>query len=284
MAPSIGFGRIIHGDLIIPGTIGMEAASVPVGQPNLHVRLLPTLQRDALPRREATVEGGRVTLSVPRLCRMRCAVGQIEVEPCEEADPTQLQAVIVATAIPTVLWIEQALVLHAGAVLLPGRDRATLVAGHSGVGKSTMIKALTARGARLIADDSVRLVAGDTCWRASGLPGGWFFDRPDGSRRFHRLASGSCPSEAAVGEVLFMSRTPAAWAIGEVRGAAAVEAVLVHRHRPQVPALLGRADAVFRQSAGFAAVTRCWSWCRHAGTADLTDGEYDRLLALSACG
>jgi hypothetical protein len=118
------------------------------------------------------------------------------------ADVSEIEALLVATALPAILWMRGRFVLHAAAVLMPGRDAAIAIAGPSGVGKSAALAQLIVRGAAVLADDSVSVAVGASGLIASGLPSVYFVRSDDstnagrgpartldpvGARRRHRM-------------------------------------------------------------------------------------------------
>ncbi len=76
----------------------------------------------------------------------------IVVEPLPGASPEAVRLFLLGAALGMVLCQRGLLVWHASAVVGPDGG-ATVLAGHSGRGKSTMTAALLARGCRLLTDD-----------------------------------------------------------------------------------------------------------------------------------
>lgn len=180
----------------------------------------------------------------------RCEKERIDVDPDEQAELPDLGELLVANALPALLWLQGAFMLHAACVRLPGGP-AVAIAGPSGAGKSRLAASQVAAGAELIGDDSLALFATDQGILAKGLPGGWFARSPDGTERlFMHTVTG-----AARGECLLDLLVVLGGESGEttrLSPIAAIEQLLHHRHRPQVPLLLGRQAEVLAQAATIA--------------------------------
>ena len=194
----------------------------------------------------------------PGVARYRCTTEGIDVMPIADADLDHVDALLIATALPALLWLQGDIVLHASAVVPPGDTRALAIAGPSGSGKSHRAAALLAEGARLVADDSIA-VRGGVC---SGLAGGYHLGmRGAEDRPFHAVPDG-CRA-APLGTVIVLDDGPARYE--RLTGVAALQALLANRHRAGVPRLCGleapglagiahlaRAARVFRASQDMA--------------------------------
>jgi hypothetical protein len=102
------------------------------------------------------------TLRYAGICEVALDRGrrQIAVHPSPEAEPDLISVFLEGGVLAHVLAAEGLLVLHASAVQVG--DRALAIAGPSGVGKSTLAALLCAAGARLVADDALRVDATDS--------------------------------------------------------------------------------------------------------------------------
>lgn len=188
-----------------------------------------------------------VAFTVPGIAHYRCDAARIAVDPLPGARAADVAALLVATAIPAVLWMRGDVVLHAAAAVLPGTTRAVTVLGRSGSGKSALLSRALAMGASIVADDSVRVGVGPNGLRISGLPGGYFAplaaDRAD--RAFHPVPPAQQHADADPGALVVLGDA----APGRLGGGGAVAALLAHRHRPRVARLLGLEPAALAMIA-----------------------------------
>lgn len=174
--------------------------------------------------------------AMPEVARYVCTRTRIVVDEAPGACRDHVAAMLVATVIPAVLWMRGDVVLHAAAAILPGATQATAVLGQSGSGKSTLLARVVSAGARLVADDSIRLHRANGEIRISGLAGGFFGPLANGAeRRFHPVPYERRCAEAALGGIVVLDDRPC----GRLTGADAVTALLTHRHRPRIARLLG---------------------------------------------
>jgi hypothetical protein len=102
------------------------------------------------------------TLRYAGICEVGLDRGrrQIAVHPAPEAEPELIPVFLEGGVLAHVLTAEGLLALHASAVQVG--DRALAIAGPSGAGKSTLAALLCAAGARLVADDALRVDATDS--------------------------------------------------------------------------------------------------------------------------
>ena len=213
----------------------------------------------------------------PGVASYRIAAQSIHVAPDPDARPDMITGMLVATALPAWLWLRGRFVLHAGAVRL-SRGGAIAIAGASGSGKSTILAQLAAAGAAVIGDDTIAF-SRDTGALASGLGGGWFSARDDGGARpFVAVDMRQSCSGAALAAILLLDqRCEGEGGLMRIDPVAAVAALLTHRHRPRVPALLGRTVEVLHDATLLAGTIPLYSWRRRAGVATLTPAEWAML-------
>lgn len=189
----------------------------------------------------------------PGVARYRCTRDGIDVTPIAGAPRADVDALLVATALPAVMWLQGAVMLHAAAVVPAGHGAALAIAGPSGSGKSHLAAALLAQGAALVADDSIA-VRGPVC---AGLAGGYHLGAPgDAARAFHP-ASRTCRS-APLGAVIVLDDTHAP--PERLTGVAAVQALLANRHRASVPRLCGLDPGMLADIARLARTVRVFRW------------------------
>lgn len=196
-------------------------------------------------------DADRFEVAVPGVARFTClARRRVLVAPAPTAGTGAIAAMLIATVLPALLWARGEFLLHGAAAIRPGASRGTIVAGASGSGKSTLLRHATAVGRHAIGDDSVclRMVSGLVT--ASGLPGGSWRGPADGDRNFIPVAAGQQRSEAPVRRLILLE--PDLSGRRRLRGADAAAALLRHRHRPRIAALLGTEPGFLPSIARFA--------------------------------
>ncbi|MFM5949976.1 MAG: hypothetical protein ACKOPM_12255 [Novosphingobium sp.] len=208
--------------------------------------ILPEAAQQRGPYRQL---GERIALTIPDAGRFLLAgPGRLEVAPKPGVDPEVLAAFLVASGLPMLLWQRGGMLLHASGIELGGK--AIAIAGPSGVGKSTLAGALLERGGRLIGDDTLWLADPANPALAAGLSGGQFL-RIGSDIRFDALPPQRRSGARALDAVVILSRGPVEPSrLGPIE---AVRALLQLRHRPAVPAMLGRDSAVLGHCTRLAA-------------------------------
>ncbi len=276
MGEQFGFGLRLASALPIPGALSVVAHDPPA-------RLTITLAAPIAPPPAPgfSRDGDTLVYSHPSGV-FRCDHDGVAISPAPAPDLADLGALLIANALPAVLWLRGAFMLHAATVSLPGLGTLAL-AGASGSGKSTLAAGLLASGAELIGDDSLALTRHGGAVIAAGLPGGWFDGPADSAaRRLRAIAPQSARGSAPLTAIIVLDRaSPGAPALTRLAPLAALEQVLAQRHRPQVPHLLGRRGAVLQQAAALAAQIPVFAWRRgrDRGTPDLTQaGQLMRAL------
>lgn len=156
---------------------------------------------------------------------------EILVDPEPAARKDDIAAMLIATAIPALIWARGDILLHGAAA------GASIVCGASGSGKSRWLERKLKRGCGAIADDSVRLqICGDQVF-ASGLPGGfWQRYGPAESDRSHiAIPVARQRRQAPIRSLIVLEPGPRT----TLHGPGALAALLRHRHRPRIAGLLG---------------------------------------------
>ncbi len=177
--------------------------------------------------------------TMPGLARFICLDRRrILVDPVPGADQAHLSKMLIATVLPALLWARGDIVLHAAAFILDGATQAIAVAGASGSGKSTVLARALAMGACQVADDSICLRVQHGAAIASGLAGGHFERIGDeGARLFRPAPPNQRRAASPVGALLVLH--PGTVRPHRLGGVEAIQALLTHRHRPRIVALLG---------------------------------------------
>lgn len=267
----IGYGLRLDSQLAVPGAVPDDRD----GPSDLSILRDPPQSTGDAPVYVQTDAG--LCFVCPGVASYRIAAQSIRVAPDPDAWPDVISGMLVATALPAWLWLRGRFVLHAGAVQLSGGG-AIAIAGASGSGKSTILAQLAAAGAALIGDDTI-VFSRDTGALASGLGGGWFAAAADaGARQFVTVDAGQSCTSAPIAAILLLDRRRETdGGLVRIDPVAAVAALLTHRHRPRVPALLGRTVEVLRDATLLAGTIPLYSWRRRAGVATLTPAEWAML-------
>lgn len=270
----IAHGLMVRSCITIPGatTVGPEAATaididIALGEIAEGGEAIGPyrLQADALVFEAAGV------------ARFRCQARSITIAPIGAASDEAIAGFLVATALPATLWTRGDLVLHGAAAQLPGAAGVVAILGPSGSGKSTVLSRLVASGARLVADDSIRVTKAAAGFEASGLAGGYFLG--GAPRVFHRAPAGSRLTAApligiAVLDPLRSGEGPAIHQLGALD---AVQALLGNRHRPRIPRLLGLEPGLLDRLGALTRALPVRHWTRREGVLDLDSRELDLL-------
>lgn len=220
--------------------------------------------------------GNALQLDVPGVARFLAPTsGQLVIALHPGADMQQVAALLVATALPMMLWLRGGFVLHAAGLIMPGASDAIALSGASGIGKSSLAHRLLARGARLLGDDTLLLSLAGQRSMASGLPASYFLPGPPAQPRWTQrvppdLQADSAPLGAII--VLVRSGNDKNQATLRVSGPIALEVLLQNRHRPRIPAIMGLNGALLPVSA--------WH-CRNVPIYRLEIPENDLALAES---
>lgn len=225
-----GFGLSIASDFAIPGAIelGDKTAS------DLTIRSGPA-QLSAKARSDPPYRllESQLQLNVTGIADyLLTSPSELIVEPQPGGSADDISTLLIATGLPMALWAREGLVLHASGVILPGSDHAIALAGPSRSGKSALARALLERGGQLVGDDTLWLRHRGDEIIASGLPSGTF-DQSAG-RQFQPVSAAQRVENAPLGAIFFLTGET-----GKLTGPAALTALLRHRHRPRIPALLG---------------------------------------------
>ena len=173
------------------------------------------------------------------------------VEPYYGANPRHVGELLIATALPMLMWMRGGIVLHAAGIVPAGMEQAIAIAGRSGIGKSTLAAGVIDAGGRLVGDDSLWLTVQDDTPIVSGLSATLF--RSDDSAE-HRteivIPSQSRAEHARLAAIIVIGKTDenATLSVNRLHGANAIEALLKNRHRPIIPAILGLEAALLPQT------------------------------------
>lgn len=271
---AFGFGCVIDSAIAVPGSIAVPTDKS--SDPPLTITL-----RCAAPPGPGElyrIEDGSFVYALAGIASYRCAPSDIAVAAPADADPALVAELLVANALPAVLWQQGCFVLHASAVILPGDAGTIALVGASGSGKSSVAAALLDCGAMLVGDDCLRIDFDAVGATASGLAGGLFDALDPGEpRRFRPVTPDRSAASARLCGIAVLGERGGSSRFEPVNRLTATELLLAHRHRPGIPALLGMRQKVVAQAAAIARAVPVAMWHRQAGELAITTGEVDAL-------
>jgi hypothetical protein len=277
MTVAIGFNQIIDSNISIPGAI--PADPIVADARTLRIILGPEQTESDFPIYARTDDA--LLFNAPNVALYNCRPDVIEVGPYPEADPEWVSALLIATAMPAAFWMQGSFVLHAAAVVLNGASHAIAIAGAGGAGKSTLARQLLEQGARLLADDSVALETTELGIMASGLPGGIHLQTGDGENRsFEPVTSERSARSAPLGAIVVLDGFAADFESTALSKISALEKIIAHRHRPRIPAALGRSGTVLAQAARIAECIPVTIWRRREGAFTISEMEQAAFAAM----
>ena len=201
----IGFDLSIESDRDVPGALPDRA--VGGSAPDLRIVTLAPLASSEPPSPLYRWAHDTLTFSAPGVGRYICRRDAIHVAAADGADPEMVTALLIATALPAVMWLRDAAMLHAAGIVAPSGGFTLALAGPSGVGKSALTAELLGVGGTLLADDSIGLRRDSDRVAGSGLPGGYHLG-DGGARTFHPVPK--MMRNATIGAVLVLARTDGA--------------------------------------------------------------------------
>ena len=228
------YGLTIQSTLDIPGAIAIAGDAGPV---DIVVTEGPVAVGSNWSGLTELSDDGRVMFEARGAARFLCEADAVTLDRIAGANDRKIGGFLIATALPAVLWMRGEIVLHAAAVMLPGTAGALAIMGAQWSGKSTVLRSLIAMGARIVADDTVCVRRAAAGIEASGLSGGYFLGKPP--RAYHAV-EGGIDTAPLTGIMLLTPRTGDEPDIRKLPPIEALTGLIAHRHRPRIPALLGR--------------------------------------------
>lgn len=276
-----GFGRSIRSDIAIPGLAPADLVPPSPAGPELAIRLagsaLAPLPAESTWQRKS--EG--ISYQIRELGEFDCQPGRLDIRAGPDADIERMLAVVVATMLPTLLWIEGGFMLHAAGVDITGSGEVFAIAGPSQSGKSTIASQLVARGGRLVGDDSLVIARGDQGFHAHGLPGGQFLANiPSENRYFHDVSRASMSPGGRLAGILVLGIAPVEWSLSRINPLEAITALRALRHRPQVPEIMEASTGSLEFCMQLASAVPVFNWQRRHGEKVPSDAEWTALERL----
>lgn len=276
----IGFDRIIDSDLPIRGTLAApksmnqgkgasEGGGTPIGM-DWH----PPVAMQPGDRPIWSLTGDALHFAAPGIADYRCTPTRIDVTPIAGASHAMIEALLIATALPAVLWLQDDFMLHAAAIVPHDRhdDAALAITGASGSGKSRLAAAFLEKGADLVADDSIAIrTSGRTHnWpRCAGLAGGYHL-AGQGERTFHAVTDQHVRRAARLAAVIVLQDGSRA-SRARLDVIDAIEVLLANRHRPGLLRCCGLKPLALGDAALLARTVPVYRWPREDADALLDD-------------
>jgi hypothetical protein len=230
------------------------------------------------------LRGNRLLFDAPGVAKYLCIAGrEIRIAASPMADPAAVAGLLIATALPALLWQRGTFVLHAGGVVLPQHRSVIAIAGPSGVGKSSVLDQLVQAKAGFVGDDTLAIASDQENLDISGLPTSYFLPGQGGDDRSAvAVPEAQVLTSAHLGAVVILARQAVVEGppIVRLEGVSAVEALLNNRHRPRVPVLLGREFEVLRFCTLLCARVPIYTWRRKDGDIAISSEE---RAALEVC-
>lgn len=260
-----GYDLLIDSSIVIPGAMLLDDATQP---PDIVI----SYGRCAVPA-EATarlgpyrLRGTSLYFEADGVAIYRCDAGRsITVQPSPDADDAVVAGLLIATALPALLWMRGEIVLHAAAVAMPGSGEAIAITGPSGSGKSTLLAQLLDAGASVVADDTICVrMRGERCW-VSGLPGGYFSVGTIVEERPYHTVTVDRQRRAMPLAALFVLGLAMDARDAALDRAAALSALLRARHRPRAVAILRGEGVALQQLALLTRRLQVYDLARPAG-------------------
>jgi hypothetical protein len=229
-----GFGLWLDSEVEIPGTIDVDPAALDTD--TVHITWTQSPQTSVQAPLYA-LHNDCLEFSPPSVGQYRIRPDAIKVGVFAGADPDFARDLLIATALPALLWMRGKLMLHAAGITLPAHSGTVAIVGASGAGKSTLAHRLLDQGGILVGDDSLALEVGTGGTTATGLSGGLFLGRGR-ARAFMAVAPERSALEARLSAIIILDDQGNDGTLRRLHGVKALEKLLAHQHRPSVPALL----------------------------------------------
>ena len=280
------FGLLIQSELRVPGAVDCADSGA---APDVEI----VLGAAALVKSGARLgpwRGDRfaLLLEAEGVAKYLCELGgRVVVEPAPGAREYDVLGLLIASALPALLWMRGDFALHACAVVMPGRSAAIAIAGRSGAGKSTVLRELIAAGARVVGEDVLRLRVANGVAEIRGLSSARFevaeHGVPGGDRIEIPIPSASRLESADLAAVFTLTDRGAAGppAFDRLDALASVGTLLAMRHRPRVPRLLGLEAFCLETAAALARHPPMYAWRRVEGETTLNGDEIDFLRRIA---
>jgi hypothetical protein len=272
---SIGYNCVIDSNIRVPGTIAIDSRQPEL--PDIRIRLLDAEAATCPPPPLYRLDDTMLIFTAPGIASYRCRPDEIEVMPLNGARLEDVIDLLIATALPALLWMRGGFVLHASAVVLPGDSGAIAIAGPSGIGKSTLAAELLGIGAALVGDDTLDVRFSEEGPAISGLPGGYFQSHIGSERRSFRCAK-KVVRRSRLRCIAFLAPASREPELRRLSGLGAADQILLNRHRPKIPDILRQQANLLLTSAALANTIPAFMWRRPGNAPRLGQAEFKMLI------
>lgn len=275
-----GFGLTIESAVALHGFVPIETNDG--DDPDVKIRW-PCGEAAVEPELLYHYADGCLTFAPPGVGAFHIRTDSIDVHLLPDANADHAHMLLIATALPALLWLRGGFMLHAAAVVMPEANSAIAIVGPSGAGKSTLAHALIAQGAKLLADDSICLHQNGSIILGSGLSGGLFLHQ-QGQRQFQPLSTEASIPEAPLSSIVILDEAEEPPTMTQLKGLEATRQILLHRHRPAVPALLGLIGHGIEFTTRLATSIPVLAWRRRNHWQDFDSRRFVDDIALALSG
>ena len=188
----------------------------------------------------------------------------INVAPALGVPDEEITTHLIANAIPAALWMRGHRLIHAGAAVPAGEQKAVAIAGPSMSGKSTVLMNLLRAGASIVSEDVSSVVCNQDKCILTGFSAQILL-RHSGQAAQERTAvlvpESHRQASAPAGAIVVLDTEDASACLPQrLSGSAALQAVLKNRYRQVVPGLVGREPADFPSWVSVATLVPVYSW------------------------
>lgn len=273
MTVGLGFGCLIDSDVPIMGLVDANEAELGPLCPRVTIRQHQQSMIDAEAALWQPWHGG-LLFTPPGAGQFAIQADRIDLMLTPDDDADFAAGLLIATALPAMMWMRGGFMLHAATVTFPGIQGAIAFIGDSGVGKSTVVNRLLSEGAILIGDDTLVLRRVGQQVLAWGLAGGQFLSDGD-ERQFVELDTLQRANLAQLIDgvpllaIVRLEVGTGPFQPSRIPSLAAISAILDQQHRPTVPVLLGMRRQIMEFAAFVANQTPVYAWDRDCLTVDL---------------
>jgi hypothetical protein len=272
-----GFGLLIESEIEIPGCVPVAGGAV---SESVTITQCFVAKGDDQPLYR--MENGAIIFAPPAVGEFYIAADRIDMRLWRNADQAYAAALLVATALPALLWLRGHFVLHAASVQFPGEQGCTAIVGPSGAGKTATARQLLDFGAVLVGDDSLCLSCMGERILTSGLAGG--IHRWEDSKRVFEPRTGGATNPVPLQRIIILTERSDKDTMQVISGVEAVEALLANAHRPKIPALLGRQSDLIAAATTIARLVAVLKWTRVEDDLAIDPSQFHDMVAKNTLG
>jgi hypothetical protein len=272
-----GFGLLIESEIEIPGCLPADDFAI---QPDVTItRQVREMQSDQPLYR---MEHGEIIFAPADVGKFCIGEKSITMQLLPDADMAYATALLIATALPALLWLRGHFILHAAGIRMPGEQGVTAIVGASGSGKTTIARQLLDAGATLVGDDGLCLTMGAKQIFASGLPGGVHYWK--GEERIFEPYAGPQADPLPLQRVILLTERQDRESLQFVQNVDVVEMLLRNAHRPKIPLLLGRQGDLIAISSAIARQVHVLKWTRAEGDLAIDESYFRDMVIKNTLG